>query len=68
LEPVAVDYAAAWTSKEPGAVTSFYAEDGQIQINGGEIMKGQAALKTMVEGLMTSRSLAATGATHWPLN
>ncbi len=50
LADMAQDYAAAWCSKDPQAVASFYAEDGQIQINRGDILKGRAAIAEMAAG------------------
>lgn len=47
---MATEYADAWCSKDPHAVASFYAEDGQIQINRGDILKGRAAIAEMAAG------------------
>ncbi len=42
-------YTATWCSHAPGAVASFYAEDGRITINGGEPSIGlQKSLKWRV--------------------
>ena len=43
-------YATAWCSHSPEAVASFYASDGQIQINRGEVLKGHAAIARMAAG------------------
>lgn len=43
-------YAAAWSSHSPEAVAAFFAEDGQIQINKGEVQKGSSALRDMAAG------------------
>ena len=43
-------YAKAWSSGDPGGVASFYAEDGEIEINGGDPMKGRAAIAEMASG------------------
>ena len=50
LERMAADYAAAWSSKSSQAVASFFAEDGQIVINRGPVLKGRPALVEMAEG------------------
>ena len=52
LDPTAVRdmaerYAAAWSSGSAEAVASFYAEDGQIAINGSEPLVGRAAIAEM---------------------
>ena len=41
---MAKEYAAAWTSHDADRVASFYAEDGQIVINGGSPIVGRAAI------------------------
>lgn len=46
----AKDYAKAWSSNDPGAVASFYAEDGVISINGGDALVGRAAIAEMASG------------------
>jgi uncharacterized protein (TIGR02246 family) len=43
-------YADAWCSHSTDAVASFFAPDGQIQINRGEILKGRAAIAKMAAG------------------
>ena len=43
-------YAAAWSSLEPSAVASFYAEDGGISINRGEVSKDRAQIAEMAAG------------------
>jgi uncharacterized protein (TIGR02246 family) len=47
LHEIAKNYAAAWSSKSPEAVASFYADDGQISINRGDILKGRDAIVEM---------------------
>ena len=47
VEQMAVDYAAAWTSRNPDAIAAFFAEDGVITINGGEPIEGRAAVSDM---------------------
>lgn len=44
------DYSAAWSSKAPAAVASFYSADGQIVINGGQPMRGHEAIAEMAAG------------------
>ena len=50
VDAVAQRYAAAWCSHSPEAVASFYAPDGQIQINRGEVLEGRAAVARMAAG------------------
>ena len=50
LRQIANDYAKAWTSKSPQAVVAFYAEDGQISINRGPVLKGRPAIAEMAAG------------------
>jgi len=50
LAEIAAAYSAAWSSQDPVAVASFYAEDGQIQINRGDVLKGRAAIEEMAAG------------------
>ncbi len=47
---MAEDYAKAWSSHSPEAVASFYASDGQISINKGDVLKGRAAIVEMAAG------------------
>lgn len=55
LDPEAVakmadDYTAAWNSKSPDSVASFYADDGEIVINRGESWKGRSRIAEMAAG------------------
>lgn len=55
LDPDAVtrlahDYTAAWNSKSPDSVASFFAEDGEIVINRGEPWKGRSRVAEMAAG------------------
>ena len=50
IEKMAADYTAAWNSKSPEAVASFYAEDGEIVINRGEPWTGRARVMEMASG------------------
>lgn len=44
------DYAAAWSSHSPKAVADFFADEGQISINGAEPDEGPAAIAFMAAG------------------
>lgn len=50
LREMAQRYAEAWSSHDPEAVASFYAEDGRIVINRGEAIVGRAAVAEMAQG------------------
>lgn len=50
LARVAADYTAAWNSKSPEAVASFYAADGEIVINRGEPWSGRDRVRDMAAG------------------
>ncbi len=50
LNEIAKNYAAAWSSKSPEAVASYYADDGQISINRGDTLKGRDAIAEMATG------------------
>lgn len=47
---MAADYTAAWNSKSPEAVASFYAEDGEIIINNGTPWTGRSRVQDMAAG------------------
>ena len=47
---MAADYTAAWNSKSPEAVASFYASEGEIVINRGEPWTGRARVRAMAAG------------------
>ena len=47
---MAQDYTAAWNSKSPEAVASFFAEDGEIVINRGAPWQGRAKVAEMAAG------------------
>lgn len=47
---MAADYTAAWNSKSPEAVASFYAAEGEIVINRGEPWSGRARVRDMAAG------------------
>ncbi len=50
FQKMADGYAAAWSSQNPEAVASFYAVDGQICINRGDVLKGRDAIVEMAAG------------------
>lgn len=50
LDQIATDYTAAWNSKGPQAVASFYAETGGIVINRGDPWEGRAKVAEMAAG------------------
>lgn len=47
---MAIDYTAAWNSKTPAKVASFFAEDGVIIINRGDPWTGRTRIAEMVAG------------------
>lgn len=47
---LAQDYTSAWNSKSPDAVASYFAEDGEIVINGGEPWIGRGRIAEMAAG------------------
>ena len=47
---IAGDYTAAWNSKSPEAVASFYALDGEIIINRGTPWSGRSRVRDMAAG------------------
>ena len=50
LARLAREYTAAWNSKSPDNVASFFAEDGEIVINGGEPWRGRSRIAQMAAG------------------
>lgn len=50
IAQIAQDYTKAWNSKSAEAVSSFYAEDGEIVINRGEPWSGRARVRDMAAG------------------
>lgn len=50
ISKIAQDYTAAWNSKSPEAVASFYAEDGEIIINRGDPWTGRNRVADMASG------------------
>jgi len=47
---IAKSYTAAWNSKSPAAVASFFAEDGVVVINRGDPWSGRARVADMAAG------------------
>ena len=52
IEVFAKSYAQVWCSQRPGFVSSFFAEDGVLQINEGEPAEGTVAITNGVKGFM----------------
>jgi uncharacterized protein (TIGR02246 family) len=50
LQELGLNYAKAWSSRLPEAVASFYAPDGEIRINGGDVLKGRTLIAQMAAG------------------
>jgi uncharacterized protein (TIGR02246 family) len=50
IDDIAAAYTAAWNSKSPEAVASFYAQDGVIVINRGEPWQGRSRVADMAAG------------------
>jgi uncharacterized protein (TIGR02246 family) len=53
IEVFAERYTAAWNSKDPGRVASFYASTGSLTINGGAPSVGRAAITEAARAFMT---------------
>lgn len=45
-------YAQAWCSQRPNFVSSFFSEDGVLQINDGSTAKGTEAITNVAKGFM----------------
>ncbi|MBT8443059.1 MAG: nuclear transport factor 2 family protein [Gammaproteobacteria bacterium] len=54
LEDFATRYAAAWSSQDPEAFASFYAEGGSFRINDGEPSIGREAVTETARAFMTA--------------
>lgn len=54
LTEFATRYAAAWSSQDPVAFASFYAENGSFRINDGEPSIGRDAITETARSFMTS--------------
>lgn len=49
-ESLAVDYTAAWTSRDPQSVARRFAETGWISVNGGDAWRGREGIAQMAAG------------------
>jgi uncharacterized protein (TIGR02246 family) len=49
-QSIAAAYTAAWNSGKPEAVAAFFAADGSIAINGGNLWLGREAVAEMAAG------------------
>lgn len=54
LTDFATRYAAAWSSQDPAAFASFYAENGSLTINDGEPSLGRDAVEQTAREFMTA--------------
>jgi uncharacterized protein (TIGR02246 family) len=54
LEGFGARYATAWSSRDAASVTSFFAEDGSLKINGAVPAIGRGAIRASVQGFMTT--------------
>ncbi len=54
LEVFAKSYAQVWCSQRPNFVSSFFSEDGVLQINDGSPAKGTEAITNVAKGFMDS--------------
>lgn len=54
LTAFATRYAAAWSSQNPDALASLYAENGSLAVNAGDPSVGRAAIRATAEGYMTA--------------
>jgi uncharacterized protein (TIGR02246 family) len=50
IQELGLAYATAWRSRSPEAVASFYAAEGRIRINGGDVLSGRASIAQMAAG------------------
>jgi steroid delta-isomerase-like uncharacterized protein len=54
LNDFATRYAAAWSSQNPDALASFYAENGSLTVNAGTPAVGRAAVAAKARAFMTA--------------
>lgn len=54
LADFAMRYAAAWSSRSPAKLASFYAENGSLTVNGGAPAIGRPAITATAQGYMTA--------------
>jgi uncharacterized protein (TIGR02246 family) len=50
ITAIAAGYTAAWNSGRPEAVAGFYADDGGISINDGQLWQGRSGVAEMAAG------------------
>lgn len=54
LKAFATRYAAAWSSQDPVALASFYAENGSLRVNNGEASIGRDAIAETARSFMAA--------------
>ena len=54
MTEIATRYAAAWSSRHPDSLASFYAENGSLTVNGGTPSVGRPAITATAQGFMTA--------------
>lgn len=54
LKEFAARYTAAWGSRDPASVASFFSESGSLRINDGTPSVGRPAIATAAQGFMTA--------------
>lgn len=54
LADFAMRYAAAWSSRNPAKLASFYTENGSLTVNGGAPAIGRPAITATAQGYMTA--------------
>jgi steroid delta-isomerase-like uncharacterized protein len=54
LTDFATRYAAAWSSRNPASLATFYAEDGSLSVNAGAPSVGRAAITATAQEFMTA--------------
>jgi len=53
LKEFGTRYASAWCSQNAASVAAFFEEDGSLQINGGSLSAGRAAIAAVAQSFMT---------------
>ena len=54
MTDLAQRYAAAWSSKDPGAPAKFFSANGSLQVNNNKPAIGHAAITNVARGFMTA--------------
>ena len=54
LTDLGTRYAAAWSSRDPALLASFYADDGMLKVNAGPPSVGRAAVTATARAYMTA--------------